>query len=178
MEERINKIKKYFKSFEIVDGIAYTLVSFPKKWQVPSNEILMETFNVKTVLSEKGNGFYFCCEISNGIYPLFDAVDFTIDFNLNIEEKSELLIEKVNELKTIFAEKPIEVLRTIQFKYSEKKPKNIRKNNKKKNNDSEDILKSEITDNTDYSATTVTADKNNENNSLLDFAQDLVNNEQ
>ena len=37
------------------------------------------------------------------------------------------------------------------------------------------MLKTEITDNTDYSTTTVTAD---ENNSLLDFAQDLINNGQ
>ena len=97
---------------------------------------------------------------------------------MSLEEKTKLLQEKTEELKKLFAELPIETLKTIEFKYSEKKPKNARKNNKKKNNDSEEILKTEISDNTDYSTTTVTADENNENNSLLDFAQDLVNNEQ
>jgi hypothetical protein len=96
---------------------------------------------------------------------------------LSLEEKTKLLQEKTEELKKLFTELPIETLKTIEFKYSEKKPKNTRKNNKKKSSDSEEILKTEIADNPEY-PTTVTVDENNENNSLLDFAQDLVNNEQ
>lgn len=178
MQKRIEKINQYFNDFKVCDGLVFISVDFPKKWQIPSNELLEEMFKTKYVNKNDGTGYYFFSPIENGIYNVFDTVDFTIEFNLNLEEKTKLLQEKTEELKKLFVELPIETLKTIEFKYSEKKPKNVRKNNKKKINDSEEILKTEITDNTDYSTTTVTADNNNENNSLLDFAQDLVNNEQ
>ena len=178
MQKRIEKINQYFNDFKVCDGLVFISVDFPKKWQIPSSELLEEMFKTKYVNKNDGTGYYFFSSIENGIYNVFDTVDFTIEFNLNLEEKTKLLQEKTEELKKLFVELPIETLKTIEFKYSEKKPKNIRKNNKKKSDDSEEILKTEITDNTDYSTTTVIADKNNDNNSLLDFAQDLINNEQ
>lgn len=178
MQKRIEKINQYFNDFKVCDGLVFISVDFSKKWQVPSNELLDEMFKVKYVNKNDGTGYYFFSPIENGMYNVFDAVDFTIEFNLNLEAKTMLLQEKIEELKKLFTELPIEILKTLEFKYSEKKPKNTRKNNKKKNINSEEILKTEITDNTDCSTTTVTADENNENNSLLDFAQDLINNEQ
>ncbi len=170
MKERIEKIKQYFRGFEISDGIAFISVVFPKKWQIPNPEILKEMFNVKTVASEEKNGTYFFTEIDNGVLTVFDAVDFTVEFNVNIEKKSQLLMEKVEELKNIFAEKPIEVLRTIQFKYIEKQPRKNKKNKEKE-------IVSEIKDETNYETVSVSNEINNdtvEDDSLLDYAKELT----
>ena len=177
MQKRIEKINNYFKDFKVSDGFVFISVTFPKKWQIPSNELLEEMFKVKCVNKNDGSGYYFFSQIENGMYNVFDSVDFTIDFNLSLEEKSNLLQEKIEELKSLFVELPIEVLRTIEFKYSTNQPKKNKRNAKKKNDIKNIEIKSEVTGTTDET-TTVTEEKNNENNSLLDFAQDLVNNEQ
>lgn len=173
MQKRIEKINQYFNDFKVCDGLVFISVDFPKKWQIPSNELLEEMFKTKYVNKNDGTGYYFFSPIENGIYNVFDTVDFTIEFNLNLEEKTKLLQEKTEELKKLFVELPIETLKTIEFKYSEKKPKNTKKKNKIENIE----IKSEVTGTTD-NTTIVTNGVNNENNSLLDFAQDLVNNEQ
>lgn len=177
MQKRIEKINNYFNDFKVSDGLVFISVTFPKKWQIPSNELLEEMFKVKCVNKNDGSGHYFFSQIENGMYNVFDSVDFTIDFNLSLEEKSNLLQEKIEELKSLFVELPIEALRTIEYKYSTNQTKKNKRNAKKKNDIKNIEIKSEVTGTTDET-TIVTGEKNNENNSLLDFAQDLVNNEQ
>ena len=173
MQKRIEKINNYFNDFKVSDGFVFISVTFPKKWQIPSNELLEEMFKVKCVNKNDGSGHYFFSQIENGMYNVFDSVDFTIDFNLSLEEKSNLLQEKIEQLKSLFVELPIEVLRTIEFKYSVNQPKKTRKNTKKKNVGENEDLKTEVTGTTD-DTTTDTNEVNNENNSLLDFAQGLI----
>ena len=137
MQDRIVKITEYFKGLEICDGIVIVKIVYPNKWVIPSDNLLDELFKVKVVKNKQGEGYFYCCEITDGVTPTFDAIDFTIEFNRDLEEKSELLKTKVDELKQLFAEKSIEILRTIEFKYSEKKTKN------KKNKKTEDIITNE-----------------------------------
>ena len=40
MQKRIEKINQYFNDFKVCDGLVYISVDFPKKWQIPSNELL------------------------------------------------------------------------------------------------------------------------------------------
>lgn len=179
MQDRILKIKDYFLGLEICDDIVFGKVDYPGKWVIPSDEVLNDMFNVKVVENNKGVGFFYCCEINDGVTPIFDAIDFTIDFNKTLEEKSNLLLEKVNELKTLFAEKPIEVLRTIEFKYTEKKTKSRKNKKEEKENTStnEVVLETQVEDNNDYSNIEV---KNNtastevktiiETDSLMEYA--------
>lgn len=174
MQKRIEKINNYFNDFKVSDGFVFISVTFPKKWQIPSNELLDEMFKVKCVNKNDGSGHYFFTHIDNGMYNVFDSVDFTIDFNLSIEEKTNLLQEKIEQLKSLFVDLPIEVLRTIEFKYSVNQPKKSRKNTKKKDKIENIEIKTEVTGTTDETII-VTNEINNENNSLLEFAQDLVN---
>lgn len=182
MQDRILKIKEYFLGLEICDDIVFGKVDYPGKWIIPSEEVLNDMFKVKVVENNKGVGVFYCCELNNGVTPIFDAIDFTIDFNKTLEEKSKLLLEKVNELKTLFAEKPIEVLRTIEFKYNEKKSRP--KKNKKEEIDSTNdvVLETQVEDNNDYSNIEV---KNNtasteaetvtETDSLMEYAIEYAN---
>ena len=114
MQDRIEKIKEYFVAFNIAENMAYTQVRFPNKWDVPSSEILEENFNVNTAIESDGT-IYFFSEMSNGILNVFDAVDFTIDYNKDLEEKSELFREKIEELKELFATKTLDELRTMKI---------------------------------------------------------------
>ena len=155
MQKRIEKINTYFTDFKVSEGLVYISVNFPKKWQVPSNELLDDMFKVKCVNKNDGTGYYFFSSIENGMYNVFDAVDFTIEFNVNLEEKTNLLQEKINELKSLFMTLPIETLRTIKFKYNEKQTKKSKKN---KSNEEQVSL---VNDNTDNSETTINNSNNN-----------------
>ena len=178
MQDRITKIKDYFRGLEICEGIVIVKIDYPGKWVIPSAQLLDELFKVKVVENKKEVGYFYCCEMINGVTPVFDAIDFTIDFNRNLEEKSELLKEKVNELKTLFAEKPIEVLRTIEFKYYEKKAKT------KKSKKTEEVIPNEekegyvreVSDNTDYDAVAINNSTIIEEDNLIEYAINLVNN--
>lgn len=178
MQDRITKIKDYFRGLEICDGIVIVKIDYPGKWVIPSAQLLDELFKVKVVENKKEVGYFYCCEMINGVTPVFDAVDFTIDFNRNLEEKSELLKEKVNELKTLFAEKPIEVLRTIEFKYYEKKAKSkkSKKTEELMPNEEKDEYTQEVTDNTDYDTATISNSTPIDRDNLIDYAINLVNN--
>ena len=172
MQDRIKKIEKYFRGFEISNDIVYIILDFPKKWQIPSAELLDEMFKVKAVNANNNDFLYFCSEINDGIYLVFDAAEFTINFNLTLEEKSQLLIQKVNELKELFAEKPIEVLKTIEFKYKEK---NNKKNKIAKKEELETQVTSSNTDNTttyNNAEETNVEETENTNNNLVDFIQE------
>ena len=179
MQDRIIKIKEYFKGLEICDGIVIIKTVFPTKWVIPSASLLDELFKVKAVENKLENGYFYCCEIEVGVLPAFDAIDFTIEFNRNLEEKSELLKEKVNELKTLFAEKPIEVLRTIEFKFTEKKNKTRKNKNVETEvlSNNEEIVTSQVVDNTNYE--TVNVENNIENiegDNLMEYAIELIKN--
>lgn len=133
MQERIEKIKDYFIAFNIAEDTAYAQVRFHNKWDVPNNEILIENFKVKSAQESDGS-VYFFSELSNGILNVFDAIDFTIDYNRDLEEKGELFREKIEELKMLFATKTLEELRNLAITVEEVSTlpwKNSSKNNKR-----------------------------------------------
>ena len=119
LQDRINKIKPFFVNFNIdaKDGVSVLLVRFPQGWQIP--EGLTQHFGVETAARQEG--IYFVAEIEKGTDVLFDAVDYSAEFNQSIIEKSELLKEKINELKEIFIGTPIEKLRTLEFVFPPQK---------------------------------------------------------
>ena len=174
MQNRINNIKDYFRGLEICDGIVIVKIVYPNKWIIPSLELLDELFKVKVVENKQEAGYFYCCEIINGVNPTFDAVDFTIEFNLNLEEKSELLKEKVSELKNLFAEKPIEVLRTIEFKYSEKKPKTKKIKNNNNVLEKNENITSQDADNIKYEEDVIVKNEGN-SDELMNYAMELIN---
>lgn len=158
MQKRIENVKEYFVAFNIAENTAYAQLRFPTKWDVPSNEILEENFNTRSAIENDGS-VYFFSDMSNGIMNVFDAVDFTIEYNKDLEEKSELFREKIEELKQIFATKTLEELRnltisvkevtTLPWKKSEKGDKKERKRGKDKPQIKEDekVVNNEVSEN-------------------------------
>lgn len=145
MEERIKNLEGYFEEFNITEGIIYVKVKFPNKWQIPDSALLTEHFAVKVANdSDKKYSYYFFGELGNGVENVFDAIDFTIMFNKDIEEKTTLLTQKVNELKDLFASRTLDELKNLKIEivYNKTEEKKTRKKGGKKLK--EEIKKDEI----------------------------------
>lgn len=140
MQKRIDKIKEYFKELNISGNIIYVTVVFPPKWAV--SELLEENFNVKVVPRQDGQGVYFFTDLTNGFDKLFDAIEYTITFNKQAQEKIELLMYKIEELKELFNNEDISTLKTLKFSY---KKKNTPSSNSSKKTKKKKEVKEEIT---------------------------------
>lgn len=192
MQKRIENVKEYFVAFNIAENTAYAQLRFPSKWDVPSNEILEENFNTRSAIEGDGS-VYFFSDMSNGIMNVFDAVDFTIEYNKDLEEKSELFREKIEELKQIFATKTLEELRnltisvkevtTLPWKKSEKGDKKERKRGKDKPQikEEEKVVNNEVSEKEVVEKNECEEIPSNEvcnvpeeENSLLAYAQGIV----
>lgn len=118
LKSRIDKIGPYFVSFNIMaeESASYAVVKFPQGWAIPDKGALRENFKVEIAPMEYG--ICFASDIKNGPECIFDALDYVIDFNKKVEERKGLLIEKVEELKQLFATEDLDKLKTLQFSFS------------------------------------------------------------
>lgn len=187
MQNRINSIKEYFVGFNIAENVAYVKVIFPEKWSVTSNEILESNFKVNCV-SDNDGGIYFYSDMNNGITNLFDAIDFTIDFNKDMERKSQLFLDKLEQLKSLFSTLSLEELSTLDFVVSNKPNKDkvktkkrvSKKGSKEVKNIEKETVENELHDETpknedEKENIIIDNSKNDNNDSLLAFAEGLVN---
>ena len=133
LQDYINEINGYFKEMNIIENIVYVSVAFPKKWLI--DKTIEDNFNVKITANTKLDsaneiGYYYFAQFDNNIIDnIFNAIKYTINFNLQAEEKIKLLLSKIEELKEIFNEEDINTLKTLQFKYKKKKTKILKDKN-------------------------------------------------
>lgn len=139
IKERIKKLGAYFNNLNISseNNIIYVHVKFPKGWGC--SEVTEHNFNVKCVQDEIPGYFYFYADIEVGFDKLFDAIEFNIKFNEEVQAKVELLKCKIEELKDLFEIEDIETLKTLEFKYKKKKEKNSKSKIKKEEEVKEEI---------------------------------------
>jgi hypothetical protein len=151
IKERIERLGMYFNSMNVAaeNNIIYVRVQFPKGWGC--SELTEHNFNVTAVTDEIPGFFYFFANMEIGFDKIFDAIEYNIQFNEEAQAKVSLLREKIEELKNIFENEDINVLKTLEFKYKKKKPKIVSDKNKS-NKD------------TTIEATTITT--NNENSEI------------
>ena len=126
IKERIERLGMYFHSMNVAaeNNIIYVRVQFPKGWGC--SELTEYNFNVKSVTDEIPGYFYFFANMEIGFDKIFDAIEFNIRFNEEAQAKVSLLREKIEELKDIFENEDINVLKTLEFKYKKKKPRSIK----------------------------------------------------
>lgn len=162
ISSRINKLGKYFVSFNVVaeEAAAYVITRFPAGWSLPDKSRMKELFGIEIAPIE--GGICFVTEITNGSDKLFDAADYVIDFNQQLEIRKTLLQEKIKELKDIFASETVERLRTLKFVFEPQKKK--RTAPKKK----EEVSAEATNDAEEGNAAAV------EENSLMTFAKDIT----
>lgn len=153
-QTKMLKYSKYGLSIKTTEaeGQEYFLVgvNFNTNWQIvePSEES-----GVSCVAATNGEGlFYYFGPVSNGVNPIFDCIEETIQYNEDVQKKIKLLKEKVAELQELFATKPYDELARLMFTFPEDKkqpkkgrvkkstePRNVEKtkriNEKLENND-------------------------------------------
>ena len=117
--KRIEKVKEYFIKFNIEEGAITLALKFPAKWTIPDAEFLKTQYNV--VAGVTPYGVIYGTESANGFEKIFDAVEYTIRFNMEAQERLTLFNEKVEELKKLFVKEPLEKLRTLNFVFDKKK---------------------------------------------------------
>ena len=132
IQERINSLGDYFKGMQVSaeNGIIYVTVQFQKGWAC--SEVTEHNFGVKAVQDEVPGVFYFFTDMEVGFDKVFDAIDYNIHFNEEAQAKVNLLREKIEELRNVFENEDINVLKTLEFKYKKKNTK-ISKSKKENN---------------------------------------------
>lgn len=117
--KRIDKIKDYFVKFNIDEGAITVILKFPSKWTIPDMDFLKKQYN--TAAGATPYGVVYATELTNGFDKIFDAVEYTIRFNMEAQERLTLFNEKVEELKKLFVEESLERLKTLNFVLDKKK---------------------------------------------------------
>ena len=185
LKYRIDKLRPYFISFQVVaeESASYAVVRFPQGWKIPDINALKANFKIELAPTNTG-GYLFAAEISNGTEGIFDAIDYVVDFNKKVEERSGLLEAKIKELAGLFASETLEKLKTLKFTFEPQK-KQAKKASLKKNEpvqsetDTEqpDVEKPEVVE----TATETVAEEKKvneepveEDNSLLGLAKTLT----
>lgn len=140
LQDKIDKIQKYFKSMELTNGTFIVSVKYEPKWGVfPS-----EDGKIKVTPSEEidDEWFYYAKSAEKTIDDVFDLINETIDSNLAAAEKYKLLIDKFDELKKMFAEEDLDRLKTLKFVLG--KVKKVKKT--KKSNETTEVKTDETND--------------------------------
>lgn len=120
LQEKLIELSQYNVTFNVANGNFIIRVKYKTDWDIikPANE------NISFYRDENDELlYYYVAPISITIDEIFYAIDETILFNKELEEKVILFNEKVKELQTIFAKESIETLNTLEFKVKRKKEK-------------------------------------------------------
>lgn len=135
LQDRISKISDYFKGIRVEGGLFIVNVEYRNGWKAFNSSD--DSINVAQSDTNINEWFYYANMSEVTIDSIFDLIDETIIFNENIRRKIELLKVKVEELKVLFDEEPIEKLETLQFVFNTSK----KKKKKNTNGDSENHKK-------------------------------------
>lgn len=189
VNDRIKNIGEYFSVFNVQDGAVCVGINLPEKWTLFDVNTICSEFHVQ-IKAQNGVTF-FLCDINDGFDPVFDAIDFIIKQNKSLEEKTNLLKEKVEELRVLFEQESLDKLRTLQFKFEDVitqpivgLPINIKeaieneKDIQEKNDGVVKQLKNSESDKTKKASNQGRKKKKNDNDSsLMNFVKNTLENE-
>lgn len=116
IQDQFEKHMDFFKSMEIIDNTVILKVRYPLTWVVYNTN----DGSIKVVASEdaKGEWFYYGDKDSVRINDFLALIDDTVKTNKSAEAKLNLLNDKINELKDLFAHEDINKLQTLEFIFS------------------------------------------------------------
>ena len=181
VNDRIKNVGEYFAVFNVHDGAVCVGVRFPDKWTLFDAETICNEFRVQ--IKVKDGTTFFLCDINDGFDPVFDAVDFIIEQNKALEEKTSLLREKVEELRTLFEQESLDRLRTLQpIDIKKQLKKSGRKNEAQQQVDNKNVISVQESDKIVVDESVKTPKRNKRKNnpgdsSLMNFVKDALDNE-
>jgi len=126
-EKKLKKLSDYNVSFEIKNNFYHLSLIFDDNWDI------MESSNEKIYI-EKRNGVCHYIGSTNdvSIDDIFNEIDLTINYNIDLQKKLALFKQKTEELQDIFSKEPLDVLETITFTYGKEEQKAKKKPKKPK----------------------------------------------
>lgn len=139
VKDRIKKLGPYFKEMQITNvddkQVIYVIVEFPNGWVIADD--LEEKYKITISEGEYRTEYYFCTDIENGEDSVFDAIDENIERMKEAIERSQLLSEKIKELRRIFEDEKISLQELKSLKIEIGSNDEILPFNKKKENKNE-----------------------------------------
>jgi hypothetical protein len=139
VKDRIKKLGPYFKEMQITNvddkQVIYVIVEFPNGWVIADD--LEEKYKITISEGEYRTEYYFCTDIENGEDSVFDAIDENIERMKEAIERSQLLSEKIKELRRIFEDEKISLQELKNLKIEIGSKDEILPFNKKKENKNE-----------------------------------------
>lgn len=160
LNEHIIKLSKYSMNFSTVEDYIIVSMSYPKSWTI--NKPLNSEIKFKQIEDR----YFYAISISSNIDDIFDAIYETIDYNKEVEEKTKLFKEKIEELKNIFAYENIDILKKMEFKLPKKRIKKAEfkssnKEEKVENNNTDSTLSVDNNEEIDNKIIQAIAEKEN-----------------
>lgn len=128
LNEQLIRLSSYKINFNIYEGTVIISLEYPKDWTV----LEINSSDIQTT-SENGRQFYWV-PLQMDVEKVFELIDETIEYNKNIEAKSELFKQKIDEMRKIFLEEDLQTLRTMEFKMKKKKLPKKKVTEEKENN--------------------------------------------
>ena len=129
LQERLVALAPYNAGFNIYDNQFVINITYVDNWVVVEPDKDSNIMLTKDLGNE--NLYYYIAPMSVSFDTIFDLVDMTINYNVELQEKVVFFKEKVNELKTLFANEDLESLKTLEFKLKKKKQPQPKKEKKK-----------------------------------------------
>jgi len=118
LQDILEKNKDYFKCIEIKNGYLTMTISLKDKWGVfstPDGKISVG----KSPSNIPNEYVYFGKYEEVTADEMFSLLEQTVKVNIEAELKYQLLNEKYDELKKVFATTPYEQLKSLYFAFSE-----------------------------------------------------------
>ena len=128
LNEQLIRLSSYKINFNIYEGTVIISLEYPKDWTI----LEINSSDIQTT-SENGRQFYWV-PLQMDVEKVFELIDETIEYNKDIEAKSELFKQKIVEMRKIFLEEDLQTLRTMEFKMKKKKLPKKKVTEEKENN--------------------------------------------
>lgn len=111
------ELLKYVKGFSEDDGRYIVVVRFKEKWQpFTNNDGVIESMrdpNDPTLC-------YYSGDVDKvELSAIYEMISQVVKINIEAEEKMDLLMQKIEEMKRIFSETPLEKLRCFTFTFAD-----------------------------------------------------------
>ena len=171
LQKKLIQLSEYKCSFKYVESYFLVSMVYPENWSI----IPCEDKSID--VAEEDGVTYYAALIETDINKVFELIDDTILYNLDIEKKMNLLKFNINKLQEMFATMDLEELETIEFVTTKSK---VSKNKEKKSTKAKKVAKKvtskrkKVEDTVTEDVTIYQGDKTNLDNLMNNFVDDTM----
>jgi hypothetical protein len=130
---QFDPIIQYLHQIRKVEEFIVIDIHFPSSWRIPKKFVIEDRFVNLGTIDDNLVGMSFVSELDEGSLTLTqNNIIGIINFNLEREQKENLLEQKINELKSIFEKQSLDNLKSLKFDLKNTSEVTFSKNGKSK----------------------------------------------